>query len=222
MGSMQNYLKQKLNSHLLRSTAYTRPSALYLALFTTKPDKDGANGTEVPAPRRTAYGRVACGPLDANWSDPDANGKSLNLVDFVFDTPTLDWGTPVAFGIADASTGGNFLIVEDLARAIERADRQPAAEVRGWRSVDYLGVSDGPLLQQHRSFGSWPWRDWGSGIRRLQPITEGDNLLREHTEPTAVRKNGRSTTRPCYSTAMATLRRLQPRPTFLSVLAISR
>ena len=40
MGSLQNYLKQKLNSHLLRTDTYTRPTTLYLALFTTKPDKD--------------------------------------------------------------------------------------------------------------------------------------------------------------------------------------
>ena len=118
MGSLQNYLKQKLNSHLLRTTTYTRPTTLYLALFTTKPDKTGANGTEVST-TDTGYNRIECGPLDASWSDPDTNGKSINLVDFAFSTPTADWGTPVAFGIADAATAGNLLIVESLVEQIE-------------------------------------------------------------------------------------------------------
>ena len=116
MASMQNYLKNALNNHLLRTTPYTRPDNTYLCLFTTKPDKNGANGTEVTG---DPYARVECGPLDANWDVPDSTGKVVSLVEFQFERPTEAWGTIVAWGLADAATGGNFLVVEDVTTPLE-------------------------------------------------------------------------------------------------------
>ena len=118
MSSMQNYLKTQLNAHVLRTGSFTKPSNLYLALYATKPDKDGANGVEVSA---TEYSRISCGPLDANWDAPDATGKSTNQVDFTFPDPdgVESWGTIVAVGICDADTGGNILLCDDLTQSVE-------------------------------------------------------------------------------------------------------
>lgn len=115
---MQAYLKTLLNDHLLRTSTTTKPSALYLCLFTVKPDVDGANGTEVDT-TDTGYARISVGPLDANWSVPNASGVSQSLIAFTFGAPTADWGTVVAWGIADADTAGNLLIVEDLDTSVE-------------------------------------------------------------------------------------------------------
>ena len=115
---MQAYLKTLLTDYLLRTSTTTKPTALYLCLFTVKPDADGANGTEVSI-TDTGYARVSVGPLDANWSTPDAGGTSESLVSFTFAAPTADWGTVVAWGIADADTAGNLLIVEDLDTSVE-------------------------------------------------------------------------------------------------------
>jgi hypothetical protein len=111
MSSMQNYLKAQLHDHVFRTGSFTKPSGLYLALFTVKPGKDGAGGTEVSGGN---YSRISCGPLDANWSAPDSAGESANLVKFEFPEPDADWGLLTSWGIADAASAGNFLIVEDL------------------------------------------------------------------------------------------------------------
>jgi hypothetical protein len=115
MASATTYLKTQLHNHMFRSGSFAKPANLYLALFTTKPASDGAGGVEVSA---APYARVDCGPLDAYWSEPDADGLASNLVEFTFARPTADWGTVVAWGVFDASTGGNLLLVEDLAETV--------------------------------------------------------------------------------------------------------
>lgn len=114
MSDASDYLEEQLGTHLLRTGSFTKPSSIWLALFTVKPDDDGTNGTEVSI-TSTGYGRVQCGPADASWSAPaGGNGKFINLLDFQFGSPSGDWGDIVAFGIYDAETGGNFLIADDL------------------------------------------------------------------------------------------------------------
>mgnify|MGYP001028433545 CR=1 FL=1 len=116
MASATDYLETQLGNHILRAGSFTKPTALYLALFTTKPDDAGANGVEVSA---GGYARVPCGPSDEAWAEPsDGSGEFVNLVDFTFGSPTEDWGVDpmfiTAFGIYDAETDGNLLITEDL------------------------------------------------------------------------------------------------------------
>ena len=116
MASASNYLEGQLGNHILRTGSFTKPSALYLALFTTKPAEDGTGGVEVSG---AGYARIACGPADASWAEPvSGNGEFVNLVDFTFGSPTEDWAADpdyiVAFGIYDASTSGNLLIFDDL------------------------------------------------------------------------------------------------------------
>ena len=121
MSSMQNYLKDHLNEYLFRgeSAAPTRPSSLWLCLFTAAPDKDGANGTEVD-PTGSAYARVQCGPYTAKWSQPDSTtGVVESLDEFRFPEPTAAWGTITHWGIADAETGGNYLIVAAVTTPLE-------------------------------------------------------------------------------------------------------
>lgn len=45
--TMSNYLSDKVNDHVLKGVTYTAPSTVYVALWTTMPDADGAGGVEV-------------------------------------------------------------------------------------------------------------------------------------------------------------------------------
>ena len=47
MATLSNYLENAIANHVCRGTAFTQPSALYCALFTTNPDfETGSGGTE--------------------------------------------------------------------------------------------------------------------------------------------------------------------------------
>jgi hypothetical protein len=112
--SASDYLEAQQGNHLLRNATFAKPSDIWLALFTVKPDDDGTGGTEVST-SSTGYGRVACGPDDDMWAEPaGGNGEFVNLEDFQFGAPVDDWGDLVAFALFDAETDGNLLIPSDL------------------------------------------------------------------------------------------------------------
>ena len=54
-GSFSDYLEDKLLKHTFTNTAYTSPTALYVALFTAAPT-DAGGGTEISG---SAYVRTA-------------------------------------------------------------------------------------------------------------------------------------------------------------------
>lgn len=106
-----NYL-EGLIARFFLSTALTKPAAHYLALFSTLPAEDGSGGVELSG---NGYARQRYGPGDANWSAPvNGNGLLTNLLAVVYPTPTANWPTIVGFGIYDALSGGNPLILAPL------------------------------------------------------------------------------------------------------------
>lgn len=106
--SASNYLEEEIGKHLLRTGSWTKPSALYVALFTVMPADDGTGGTEVTG---SGYARIQRDPADANWSAPsDGSGEFKNTSAVQFGSPTADWGTIVGFGLYDAVSSGNYLI----------------------------------------------------------------------------------------------------------------
>lgn len=97
--SMANYLEDKLLNLVLRNTAYTQPTAVYLALYTSDPGETDA-GTEVSG---GGYARQA-----VTFGAPVSNTVSnTNIV--TFPVATASWGTVAYVGIRDAATGGNLL-----------------------------------------------------------------------------------------------------------------
>lgn len=106
MASMSDYLEVELRKHLFRTGSYTKPAALWIALFTTTPGEAGG-GTEVTKAGGTGYLRVQRDPLDANWTAPDGTGGvTRNATAVAFPTPTANWGTVVACAIFDSDDGG--------------------------------------------------------------------------------------------------------------------
>lgn len=99
MSAASNYTENLALNWLLTSGSATRPTAWYLALFTTDPT-DAGSGTEVSG---TNYTRKAIA-----FSVTDATASNSSTV--TFDAAgSGGWGTITHVGIYDASTSGNLL-----------------------------------------------------------------------------------------------------------------
>lgn len=125
MSAMSDYLEVELRKHIFRTGSFTKPTALYVALFTANPS-DSGGGTEVSG---GSYARVQRDPLDANWTGASStDGLTDNAAAITFPTPTANWGTITGFGIFDASSGGNLLIWGALTtnKTVNNGDPAPA------------------------------------------------------------------------------------------------
>lgn len=105
MAAKSDFLEAAILNHVFRTTAYTQPSALHIALFTAAPS-DSGGGTEVSG---GAYARVQVARADAQWTAPGAAGLIDNVNAITFPTATANWGTVTHVGIFDAATAGNLL-----------------------------------------------------------------------------------------------------------------
>lgn len=104
MAGKSDYLENALLDHVLRNTAYTSPTTVYVGLYTAAPT-DAGGGTEVSG---GGYAREAA-------TFGAASGGSISnsaIVDF--GTTTGAWGTVTHFGIFDAETAGNLLYWDAL------------------------------------------------------------------------------------------------------------
>ena len=99
MSEISNYLENALINATLRNTAYTSPTTVYVALYTTDPT-DADTGTEVSG---NAYARQS-----VTFSAP-SNGATSNSAAVEFPQATGSWGTVAYIGLLDASSGGNLL-----------------------------------------------------------------------------------------------------------------
>jgi len=99
MAEMSNYLENALINVTLRATAYTAPTTVYVALYTTDPT-DADTGTECSG---TSYARQS-----VTFSSP-SNGASTNSAAVEFPQAGGSWGTITHIGLRDASTAGNLL-----------------------------------------------------------------------------------------------------------------
>jgi len=99
MSEISNYLENALINATLRNTAYTSPTTVYVALYTTDPT-DADTGTEVSG---NAYARQS-----VTFSAP-SNGATSNSAAVEFPQATGSWGTVAFIGLRDALSGGNLL-----------------------------------------------------------------------------------------------------------------
>lgn len=96
--SFSNYLENKVLLHVFGATAYTAPTTLYVALFTTDPGEAGT-GTEVSG---GSYARQT-----ATFTVSGATATNTAAVEFP--TATASWGTITYAAVYDAVSGGNLL-----------------------------------------------------------------------------------------------------------------
>ena len=120
--SFSNYLETEILDHVFGGAAYTAPSTLYLALYTADPSDTGG-GTEVSG---GSYARQTV-------AFTVSGNTASNTAAVEYPTATANYGTVVAVGVMDASSGGNLLAYAGLTadKAIETGDvfRVPAGDL---------------------------------------------------------------------------------------------
>jgi hypothetical protein len=122
--SASDALEIEIGKHLLRTGSWTKPTDIYVSLFTAMPNDTGG-GTEVSG---TGYARIKHGPADDKWSVPTTTGVFANLGVVQFGSPTANWGTIVGFGLHGAVTAGTLYTYGALGTPVlvESGDPAPA------------------------------------------------------------------------------------------------
>jgi CubicO group peptidase (beta-lactamase class C family) len=102
--SFSQYLQKKLLDHIFLTSAYTQPSNICVALYSSDPGEDNS-GTELTGDN---YARVIHNTWTvATLATPSAISNDGNIE---FPQPgTGGWGTATHFALLDATTGGNML-----------------------------------------------------------------------------------------------------------------
>lgn len=115
-GGLTTAIANKVLDHLLKNTAYTQPSNIYIAASTADPTDAGSGLAE---PSGNGYARK----LNNTWDAPSAS-HTQNTGAITFDTATGTWGTITHMAIMDASSAGNMLFYSTLgaSQAIEIDD----------------------------------------------------------------------------------------------------
>jgi hypothetical protein len=132
VAGFSDYLENKLIDHILRNTAYTVPTTIYIGLYTAAPT-DAGGGTEVTG---GSYARVQVGPSTTAWNatqggtsgaSSGTGGATANAADVVFATPSANWGVVTHFGVFDAVSAGNLLLWAPLtvSKTINNGDAAP-------------------------------------------------------------------------------------------------
>jgi len=98
MAGFSDYLETAVLNHVFGGSSYSAPSTLYVALYTAAPS-DSGGGTEVSG---GAYARQT-GAFTVS------GGTASNTSAIEYATATANYGTVVAVGVLDASSGGNLL-----------------------------------------------------------------------------------------------------------------
>jgi hypothetical protein len=112
VSNFTNYTENQLIDHLYRAATFTKPTAMWHALYTAAPGEAGG-GTEVTG---GSYARVNLAPSDTNWTatqggtsgaSSGTTGQTSNAVAITFPTPSAAWGTISHMAQLSASSGGN-------------------------------------------------------------------------------------------------------------------
>ena len=106
MSGFSDYLDDIVLEHVFGCNAFTAPTTLYVALYTVAPSDTGG-GTEVSG---GAYARQT-GTFTVSGTNPTT---ASNTAAIEYPTATANYGTVVAVGILDASSGGNLLAYSTL------------------------------------------------------------------------------------------------------------
>jgi len=120
--SFTNYLETELLDHVFANNAYTSPSAVYVALFTSNPGEAGG-GTEVSG---GDYARQ-------EGSFTVSGNTATTSAAIEYPTATASYGTVTHIGIFDAASSGNMLAYAALtaSKTIASGDvfRIPAGDI---------------------------------------------------------------------------------------------
>jgi hypothetical protein len=113
--SLSNTFETHTLQYLFTTTSVTRPTAWYIALFTSNPAED-ASGTEVST-SGTAYARQSA-------TFTVSGNEATNSAAIEFPTATASYGTVTHIGVFDAASAGNLIAYAALttSKAIDTGD----------------------------------------------------------------------------------------------------
>lgn len=105
MSAASNYLENKVLDHVLRNTAYTQPSGLWLALFNNTSTNTAANLeagtlTDETSTSGTAYARQTVAFAASS------SGTAATSATVTFPAATANFGTITHVAIMDGATAG--------------------------------------------------------------------------------------------------------------------
>ena len=108
MSAASNYLEAKVLDHVLKNTAFSQPSSLYLALFNNTSGNAGTNLelgtlTDEVSTSGTAYARKTVAFGAATGTNPCQAATSATVT---FDAATASWGTITHVAVMDSGTAG--------------------------------------------------------------------------------------------------------------------
>ena len=122
--SFSNTYETHVLNYVFTTTSVTRPTAWYLALFTSNPAED-ASGSEVSA-SGTAYARQSA-------AFTVSGNAASNSAAIEFPTATASYGTVTHVGVYTASSGGDLIAYAALStsKAIDTGDvfRVPSGDL---------------------------------------------------------------------------------------------
>jgi hypothetical protein len=122
--SFSNTYETHVLNYVFTTTSVTRPTAWYLALFTSNPAED-ASGTEVST-SGTAYARQSA-------TFTVSGNTASNSAAIEFPTATASYGTVTHVGVYTASSGGDLIAYAALStsKAIDTGDvfRVPSGDL---------------------------------------------------------------------------------------------
>lgn len=122
--SFSNTYETHVLNYVFTTTSVTRPTAWYLALFTSNPAED-ASGTEVST-TGTAYARQSA-------TFTVSGNTASNSAAIEFPTATASYGTVTHVGVYTASSGGDLIAYAALStsKAIDTGDvfRVPSGDL---------------------------------------------------------------------------------------------
>jgi hypothetical protein len=124
MSASSDYLEDKLLDHVLRNTAYTSPTTVYVALFNSD-DSTGATSELLEAGTLTTECTGGAYTRQTATFDAISNGSTSNSGNLTWTTASDgNWGTITHVAVMDASSAGNVLFYGalDTAREILQDD----------------------------------------------------------------------------------------------------
>jgi hypothetical protein len=142
---MSDFLENELLDHVFNNAAYTAPSSVWIALFTSATGLETNNqANEVSG---TGYARLEVGGASGRSFIVAAARGTENNEDWQFANPGAGgWGTVVAMAVCDASTTGQILMYCDLTvnRTINQDDDVifSAGEIKFFFNEDPDQISD--------------------------------------------------------------------------------
>jgi hypothetical protein len=121
MSAASNYLENKVLDHVLKNTAYSQPSTLYLGLFTNTSGNAATNlesGTLTDEVSGNSYARKSVAFSAAS------GGSAATSATVTFDAASGNWGSITHVAVMDAITSGNVLFwgAVTTAKTIESGD----------------------------------------------------------------------------------------------------